>query len=343
MVTVQDYCLLDEERIVKQYTLENRKGEKIQLLNYGASIQGLFVQDREGVIGDCVLGSPDGEHLTLCTYLGSVIGRCANRIAYGKCTIDGKEYQLETNMRGHFLHGASGNYAKKVFSAEINCENNQVSFFLKDYGEGGFDCSVDVSVEYSFDDESRLTMKTTMVPNGTTVLNPTNHTYFHLGETDIRNLGLEIPARYMVTRGEQGLPNGGRRLAKGTPADFSVERTIGEGLAEKSPTYFGDKLPGYDEFYLLDDSERSPAAVLKNYRNGRMMRILTDLPCLVFFANGSRKREAGKNGSIYQGYCGVALEPEFVPNAVNCHEYDSPVFRAGERLVTQTVYEFGIF
>lgn len=70
------------------------------------------------------------------------------------------------------------------------------------------------------------------------------------------------------------------------------------------------------------------------------MQMFTDMPCLVLFCNGGRAPEVGKHGQIYQGFCAVCLESGFVPNAVNCAGYDSPVFRKGERLIAHTTYQF---
>ena len=340
MISVRPFAILPNGGIVHCYSIENSHGEIIELLDYGAAIHAVFVRDRYGMLEDCVLGAPDGEHLLTCTYLGSTIGRCANRIAYGRYSLDGRDYQLEQNLFGHFLHGASGNYAMKLFSADVNQDKNTVTFSFLDTGEGGFDCNVRVAVQYSFGDDSRLVMTTTMIPDGATILNPTNHTYFHLGAKDIRTLRLQIRAKSMVTRGEMGLPDGGLRPVSGTPADFTEEKCIGEAMSDNSDIYFNGKAPGFDEFYFLDRHPGTPAAVLTNPENGRVLRIYTDMPSLVFFAGGTREAEPGKNGTIYEGYCGTALEPEFIPNAVNCPEYDSPIYRIGEKLISRTIYEF---
>ena len=81
---------------VDLYILTNRIGLEMSVTNYGAKIVSLHVPDRIGKMTDIVLG-----HNTIDEYLsskepyfGGVCGRVANRIAKGKFTLDGIEYQL---------------------------------------------------------------------------------------------------------------------------------------------------------------------------------------------------------------------------------------------------------
>lgn len=340
MITCREFAACSGGEPVHLYRISNRKGEYVELLDYGAAIHALCVADREGNIDDVVLGAPEGGDLTKCSVMGSVIGRCANRIAHGRYEADGTVYQLECNENGHFLHGASGNYARKVFAAAIDEENNAVTFSYVDRGEGGFDCTVRVQVSYSFGDDSVLTMATHMVPDGTTVLNPTNHAYFNLGVPDVRALRLTLRAEDRVSRDGAGLPDGGRMAVRGTSADFTAGRTLLDAMEHDPTDYFLDGIPRYDEFYILDKTPGLPAAELYAPENGRVMQISTDMPSMVLFVFPKGQAEPGKNGQNYSGYCAVCLEPGFTPNAVNCPEYDSPLFRAGEALRTVTKYAF---
>lgn len=339
MITCREFRTQGLEEKVHLYRISNRKGEYVELLDYGATIHSLCVADRDGVIGDIVLGAPEGSDLKLCSVMGSIIGRCANRIAHGRYEADGKVHQLEQNARGHFLHGASGNYARKMFEASIHEETNTVTFSLLDRGEGGFDCAVRAQVSYSFWDDSVLTMTTHMEPEGTTVLNPTNHAYFNLGVSDVRDLHLTLRATARASRDAASLPDGGRIDVQNTAADFTEGRTIRAAMEHDPTGYFADGQPKYDEFYILDRNLEQPAAQLYCPQNGRMMHIVTDMPSMVLFVF-PRQSTPGKDGKNYSGYCAVCLEPGFVPNAVNCPEYDSPLFRKGEALRTVTKYSF---
>lgn len=326
---------------ISLYRIENCSGEYVELLDYGASIHAICVKDRDSKIDDIILGAPEGSDPAMCTVMGSTIGRCANRIAHGRYEADGRVYRLEQNENGHFLHGASGNYAKKLFSASVCEASNTVTFSYTDRGEAGFTGTVQVSVSYTFDDNSVLTMTTHMVPDETTVLNPTNHAYFNLGVSDIRRLHLTLRADHRAGRDRDGLPDGSQIAVSGTPADFTGGRTILDAMGHDPCGYFSGAAPGYDEFYILNRREPDrPAAELYSPENGRIMQIVTDMPSMVLFAIDHSKPEPGKYGQEYRGYCAVCLEPGFVPNAVNCPQYDSPLFRAGEDLRSVTKYIF---
>ncbi len=340
MTKKESFGLLPDGREVSIFTINNAHGEYVQFLDYGASIHALVVKDRNGVLTDTVLGAKDAEGLAAFSYLGATIGRCANRIAHGRCTINGKEVELECNMRGHFLHGASGNYAKKIFDGRIDETTGNVVFYLKDTGEGGFNNNVDVTVTYSFGDDSVLRCTYYMVPEEDTVLNPTNHTYFSLGAHDSRQLALQVAASRMVSRDEEGIPNGDFWKVEGTPADFTDERLIQDAMGDGSDPYFAGQAPGYDEFYILDKDLTGPAAGAYNPANGIRMSIYTKFPGMVVFVNGARRACEGKNGDFYEGYRSVAIEPGFVPNAVNCPAYDSPVFLKGQALYQTVEYRF---
>ncbi len=340
MVSCEKFGTFSDGREIHIYRIENAKGEKAEFLDYGASIHGISVFDRDGSLGDVVLGAPDAKTLETSGFIGITIGRCANRISHGRYEADGKTVQLEQNRGGHYIHGASGNYAKKVFKGTLLPEENAVSFTLTDTGEGGFDCSVEVEVRYQFDDDSRLTMTYNMVPDGTTPIAPTNHSYFSLSGGDVRGDILKLNARFIASRDEDGIPDGGRVSVAGTSTDFTKPRSIGDAMANDPTDYFKGKAPGYDEFFILDKRPGTPAAELRSPATGRVMRIYTEFPSIVMFCIGDRRSAMGKQGVPYTGYCFVCLEPGFVPNAVNCPEYDSPVYRKGERLLAKSVYEF---
>lgn len=342
MVEKNCFCRLKDGRTVSSYLITNSRGEYVTLLDYGATIHQIVVLDKNGCLGDVVLGA-DPAFFESCTYKGGTIGRCANRIGYGRCIIDGKEMQLEQNMMGHFLHGASGNYAEKLFSGEMFPKENKVVFHWMDAGDGGWENTVQADFAFSFDDEGKLTLSLEMCGDGTTVLNPTNHAYFNLmGTGDAREHRVWIGADQRVTRGEMGLPNGGKQGVRGTPADFTVERSIREAMDSDNMNYFRKDKVMFDEFYVYEDRSPRHAATLYCSESGREMRVYTDMPCLVLFCAGGRKPESGKNGVLYEGYCAVCLETGFVPNAVNCPGYVSPVFAAGEKLTATTVYHFGV-
>src|SRR5690242_1679419 len=85
-------------RPVDLYTLTNSKGMEVRAMTYGGIIVSIRVPDKNGKLGDVVLGHDnlDG-YLTNPPYLGAIVGRYANRIGNATFTLDGVKYSLAKN------------------------------------------------------------------------------------------------------------------------------------------------------------------------------------------------------------------------------------------------------
>lgn len=342
MIRVVEFGKLKSGKSVQKYIIYNKKGESVELLDFGAAIHSVNVLDKDGNISDVVLGVEKAEDLEENSFEGITIGRCANRIGFGRCVLDGKEVQLECNMFGHFLHGASGNYGFQHFQGSIDETGNSVTFRYLDTGKGGFDCNVKAAITFSFDDESKLTIHYHMVPEGTTVISPTNHTYFNLSGGDVRDLGFQVCTDQVVNRAEFGLPCDGTHSAKNTPADFTTMKTIRQAMKSDRNGYFERKPERFDEFYVLPKEHKDYVAKLHDDITGRSVKVYTDMESLIIFNGIAEQTVKGKMGATYEGYCGFCMETQFVPNAVNCQGFQSPVFHKGQVYDSKTVYEFTV-
>ena len=71
------------------YTLTNKNGMEARIMTYGGIVVSLKVPDREGKLGDVVLGF-DGldSYVQQSPYFGALIGRYGNRIAGGMFELD---------------------------------------------------------------------------------------------------------------------------------------------------------------------------------------------------------------------------------------------------------------
>ena len=78
---------------VDVFVFSNANGVKVKVINYGATIVSVVAPDRAGNLADVVLGFDDiaGYQRTDNPYFGACCGRYANRIAYGKFSLDSKE------------------------------------------------------------------------------------------------------------------------------------------------------------------------------------------------------------------------------------------------------------
>ena len=126
---------------VDLYTLTNGNGIEVKIINYGAIVVSLSVPDKNGNMGDVVLGYKTLEgYINDKSYFGAIVGRVGNRIAKGRFVLDGNEYILAQNDGTNHLHGGIKGFNKVVWNAEIIQNSDdpclQLTYFSKDGEEG---------------------------------------------------------------------------------------------------------------------------------------------------------------------------------------------------------------
>ena len=104
---------------VSRYTMTNRSGASVSILDYGGIVQSILVPDRDGKLADVALGfdTIDG-YLIGHGCMGDTIGRYGNRIAKGQFEIDGVRYQLGCNNGENHLHGGPVGFNQRMWEAE---------------------------------------------------------------------------------------------------------------------------------------------------------------------------------------------------------------------------------
>ena len=182
-------------------TLCAENGLCVSITNYGGTITSILAPDREGALGDVVLGydTLDG-YLTGRSYFGASIGRFGNRINRGKFTLDGTEYILNVNDGQHHLHGGPGGFDRILWriAAEGNDDSGLTLTHLSRDGEEGYPGNLQVEVRYSLPTSDTLQIQYRAETDKPTPLNLTNHSYFNLaGHTSGRYPG----SRTHVLRG----------------------------------------------------------------------------------------------------------------------------------------------
>src|SRR5262249_49494144 len=139
---------------------------------------------REGKLDDVVLGFDDLKgYLEGHPYFGAITGRVANRVAKGKFTLDGKEYQLAINNGANALHGGLKGFDKVVWKAEPQRAPDGVALKLtyrSADGEEGYPGNLDCTVVYTLTNQNELKIDYAATTDKATPVNLTNHTYFNL-------------------------------------------------------------------------------------------------------------------------------------------------------------------
>ena len=117
MITTKPFGRLPDGQAVTQYTMTNGSGASVSLIDYGGIVTNIIVPDKDGNLGDVALGFDNlGGYLADHGCMGDTVGRYGNRIAAGRFTLDGVEYQLALNNGKNHLHGGRIGFSKKMWA-----------------------------------------------------------------------------------------------------------------------------------------------------------------------------------------------------------------------------------
>ena len=221
-----------EGEAIIRYTLRNDSGAEVQLTNYGAAIVSVKMPDREGRMADVVLGykHPEGYFFDGAAS-GKSVGRCANRIAFGQMTVEGKEYRLEVNNGVNHLHGGTKNFANRIWESRVET-NRVVMSLVSEDGDQGYPGELCVEAVFDFDDDNALEITYLARTDKTTVVNLTNHVYFNLageGSGSVLDHELRLNSSKILEMNERQIPTGKLLDAAGTPQDFREFGPFGDG------------------------------------------------------------------------------------------------------------------
>ena len=331
-----------EGQSVDLYTLTNANGMTIKITNYGGIVTSLKVPDKNGQWDDVVLGFDSLEkYLEGHPYFGALIGRYGNRIAKGKFTLNGTEYQLAANNGENHLHGGIKGFDKVVWNAEIVKKENEVGIklnYLSKDGEEGYPGNLSVAVIYTLSNNNELKILYEAETDKPTPVNLTHHSYFNLkgaGNGDILGHLLTIHADRFTPVDDGLIPTGELKSVKDTPMDFTVPKAIGERI---------DRVKGgYDHNYVLNGWDGSLKRVAKVVEplSGRVMEVWTTEPGLQFYSgNFLDGTITGKDGKVYNKHYGFCLETQHFPDSPNKPQFPSTILEPGEKYTHTTVYRF---
>ena len=331
---------------VDLYILTNKNGSEASVTNYGAKIVSLHVPDRDGKMIDVVLGhNTIDEYLTSKEpYFGGVCGRVANRIAKGKFTLDGVEYQLAINNGPNHLHGGLKGFNAVVWDARQTDEQTIELTYVSPDGEEGYPGTLTTKITYNWGDDNCLNIDYEAQTDKTTIINLTNHSYFNLsgaGDPYIGDHLLTINAVTYLPTDDTAIPYGNAEPVAGTPMDFRTPHTIGERIEEDFQQLIFGK--GYDHTYILNgrDNGLSFCAKAVSPQTGIVMDVLTTEPGVQLYTGNWMTGEfIAKNGQRYPMRSAFCLETQHFPDSVNKPQYPTVTLRTGDTFKSKTVFKF---
>ncbi len=330
------------------YKLSVKSGLQMNVTNYGAIVQSLFLPDKDSHYTDVVLGYDSlGEYIVDPFYLGAVVGRCTNRIAKGEVKIDNKNVQLSLTPGGFHQHGGHVGFNKKVWHAEPFINDHSIGITLtytSPDGEEGYPGNLDVTVVYTLQ-ENKWSVDFLATTDQTTIVNLTQHSYFNLGgnaKGTIVDHVMKSEASMFLPATEKLMPTGDVAIVQGTPFDFLGGRKIGE-LIDSKHTQLENSL-GYDHFFVLEKVHTpslKKAATIKDPLSARCMTVLTTEPGFHFYTgNFLASSFAGKNDAVYQHRSGFCIETHHFPDAPNHPEFPSIILKSGDQFKSRTEFIF---
>ncbi len=333
-----------EGKPVTEYTLTNANNMQVSIINYGGTVTRIIVPDRQGNMGDVVLGydSLSGYLQKGNPYIGGLIGRYGNRIANGSFEFQGKTYTLAGNDHGNSLHGGIKGFDKVYWTIEKQSGDSslKLSYQSKD-GEEGYPGTLNIIVIYSLASDNSLNIEYTASTDKPTPVNLTNHTYFNLSagkDSTILGHQLMIQAARFTEVDDNLIPTGRLPGVKGGPMDFLTSKVIGKDI--------GQVKGGYDHNWVLRKTETGveKIAVLRDSSSGRTMEVWTTEPGVQFysgnFLNGTLVNT--KNGQKYVKHAGLCLETQHFPDSPNQPGFPNTILKPGERYRQTTKYKFGV-
>ncbi|MDO6808159.1 aldose epimerase family protein [Zobellia galactanivorans] len=327
---------------VSLYTVTNKNGMKMQIMNLGCIITSLFVPDKNGKLDDVVLGFDNLEdYVKGHPSFGTTVGRYANRIKDAQFVMNDSVYKLTANEEGTAIHGGN-EFRDAVWDAEIVSNENGEGLrfhYLSPDGSFGFPGKLDVYATYLLNDDNAIYVTFEAETDKDTHVSMTNHSYFNLNGAKelIYDHRVLVDADTYTEFDEDITPTGKLPRLKGTAWDLSSMTRLGDKIHDIP-------LNGYHHCYVLnkEDGEMKKAAEVIEPNSGRKLEVFTTQPGITVYASNGLDNITGKYGIDYIPHMALCLETQDLPDAVNHPNFPSTLLKPGETYSETVVYDFGI-
>lgn len=345
-VNRKDFQTVVDGKNTDLFVLKNKNGLEMTVTNYGARVVEFFAPDRSGNFEDIVLGHDNIDKYVNFTgerFLGATIGRFGNRIADGRFTLDGVDYQLTINDGPNSLHGGEKGFDRVVWDTkQINPQKLEFTYRSAD-GEQGYPGNLDVKMTYELTDDNEFKVTHRAFTDKKTVINLTHHSFFNLhgaGNGTINDHVLMLNADKFTPVDDVLIPTGEQLPVDGTPMDFRNPTPIGNRVNDDYQQLKYGR--GYDHNWILN--RKTPkglelAATVYEPESGRFMEVYTTEPGIQFYGGNFFDGEVGKNNKRYEYRASLALETQHFPDSPNHLDFPSTVLSPGEEYEHICIYK----
>ncbi|WP_333876825.1 aldose epimerase family protein [Flavobacterium sp.] len=328
------FGLTPENQEVFCYTLTNKQGMEVSVINYGATITSIKIPNANGIKTDVVLGFDKLEsyihsfNLPSAPYLGAVVGRYAGRINNASFILNGEKIQLTGNHNRHQIHGGSVGFSQKVWTVK-NIPSEETQSIILEYlsvdNEENFPGELSVRVTYTLTDQDELKVEFSAKSTEDTIVNLTQHSYFNLNghQENINHQKITINAYTMLETTEELIPTGKFISLKNHDYDFST--------AKDCPAII-------DNTFVLNDTK---AATMYGEKSKIKMTVITNQPAVHVYVGGNCFGQIkGKEATEYHKTSGICFETQNFPDAPNHSHFPNTVLKKNEWYSHQTTFKF---
>ncbi|MFY0664622.1 MAG: galactose mutarotase [Natronospirillum sp.] len=324
---------------------------EVILTNEGASIYRILTPDERGEIDDIVCYSPLHEHFAgSLGYLGSTVGRYANRIVGARFTLQGTTYNLVANESNNIsLHGGVC-WHKHLWDVSVHevTDVAAITFSRRSpSGEGGFPGNVEATVTYTLNANGELTIDFDASTDEPTVVNLTNHAYFNLNGADYQSLDEQWFIVHTDTRtatDAAALPTGAYAPVANTVFDLSHPTRISTLLNPLAKDLAGTQ--GFDQNYVfkqVNSAELVTMATVVSRRNGRVLQVASTQPGMQLYTGNFMGGTPGPvAGQAYQAHQAFCCEPQHFPDTPNQPNFPPCTVTPEQPYRERIVFRFGI-
>ena len=294
---------------------------QLSLCPYGACITSILTPDKNGSLGEIVLGFDSLEdYLQEHPYYGTLVGPVANRISNASFKIADKIYHLDKNEGPNHLHGGFKAFDKKLWNYEIHRSDDSIEVRMmaqfKD-GEGCYPGNRKCTVSFILQKNATLDLNYRMTSDKSTVVNLTHHEYWNLkdgGTSRALDHRVQIFASKYTPVREDGCVTGEILDVSGTRFDLRDPILLSDRID------ISDHSSAYDHNFILEGPESKTlqkAATLSYPDTGRELEIWTDQRCVQFYCSQFMDGSLGRDQKKYHAFHGICLETQDHPDAPN--------------------------
>ncbi|MEM1263807.1 MAG: aldose epimerase family protein [Pseudomonadota bacterium] len=264
-------------------------------------------------------------HLTDRQFIGSTIGRYANRLANGTVVIGSHNYSLAMSAGDlHCLHGGPVGFGRRVWKQDA-ASSNAVSYRLRSVdGDQGFPGTVDVTAQYRVSEPATLEIDYLATTDAETVISLTNHSYINLhgNRAMIDGHQLSVNADSYLPVNEALIPTGDYGDVTNSRYDYRARKAICGGDA-------------LDTCFIINGPQQSLryAAQLVSPASGITLTLYTSLPALQVYTGDYLRYP-------FCARAGLCLEPQQLPDAPNQPLFPPATLKPGEPYHQKTRYVF---